>query len=332
MLLKAIHYGKGDKVMMDEIRRLLNNGMRIDATTCHFEEPDEEMGWIYHSNVRTTAAVLQAFLEVDGHHPKAELIARWLIRSRQRGRWRTTQENLYVFWALATYFKTYEKEEPDFTAVIKMNERGVLEEIFKGRSLRVVKGEVPLIGLKEGEVYPISFEARGKGRFYYGLWLSYAPKGELRPRNEGIEVTKHYETLEGKRIEDGVFELGKIIRVCLTVTTPKDRNFVVVNDPLPAGFEAVDTSLDTESTEMVEKLQEYRKENEYCWWGGFNRSELRDDEVLVFADYLFAGKHHYSYLVRPTTPGIFALPPTHAEEMYAPEVFGRTGSKEIEIR
>jgi hypothetical protein len=44
-----------------------------------------------------------------------------------------------------------------------------------------------------------------------------------------------------------------------------------------------------------------------------------------------AGMFHYRYLARATSLGTFVLPPTKAEEMYTPEVFGRTGSDVIRI-
>jgi len=39
-----------------------------------------------------------------------------------------------------------------------------------------------------------------------------------------------------------------------------------------------------------------------------------------------------TYLVRVTTPGIYCLPPTKVEEMYTPEVFGRSMEKEIVVK
>lgn len=37
-------------------------------------------------------------------------------------------------------------------------------------------------------------------------------------------------------------------------------------------------------------------------------------------------------MARATTPGRFVVPPTQAEEMYNPEVFGRTGASSFEVR
>ena len=58
---------------------------------------------------------------------------------------------------------------------------------------------------------------------------------------------------------------------------------------------------------------------------------MRDDRVLFFVEHLAAGMYHYRYLARATTFGSFVVPPTRAEEMYTPEVFGRTGADLIRI-
>ena len=60
--------------------------------------------------------------------------------------------------------------------------------------------------------------------------------------------------------------------------------------------------------------------------------ELRDDRVLFFVDQLPAGLWHDRYLARATTFGHFVVPPTRVEEMYEPEVFGRTGASEVTVR
>jgi len=47
--------------------------------------------------------------------------------------------------------------------------------------------------------------------------------------------------------------------------------------------------------------------------------------VRFYFDQLDRGKHEVTFLFRTTTPGVFPTPPTRAELMYQPEVFGRTG-------
>jgi uncharacterized protein YfaS (alpha-2-macroglobulin family) len=62
------------------------------------------------------------------------------------------------------------------------------------------------------------------------------------------------------------------------------------------------------------------------WWDHENK---RDNQTEVFANQLSGGVHEYSYVVRATTPGTFVVPPTKAEEMYAPETFGRTQTEAV---
>ena len=58
----------------------------------------------------------------------------------------------------------------------------------------------------------------------------------------------------------------------------------------------------------------------------------RDDRIQLFATRLDEGRHEFSYIVRATTAGTFRTAPAHAEEMYAPEVFGRTGTAIIDVQ
>ncbi|MCE5246285.1 hypothetical protein LLG88_05105, partial [bacterium] len=46
--------------------------------------------------------------------------------------------------------------------------------------------------------------------------------------------------------------------------------------------------------------------------------------VLAFADELPVGTHTLTVVLRATTAGTFQLPAARAEEMYTPEVFGRS--------
>jgi alpha-2-macroglobulin len=55
----------------------------------------------------------------------------------------------------------------------------------------------------------------------------------------------------------------------------------------------------------------------------FEHQNLRDDRAEAFASLLPAGVYEYTYLARATTHGTFLAAPPRAEEMYAPETFGR---------
>ncbi|HLP18178.1 MAG TPA: hypothetical protein VK470_18105, partial [Bacteroidota bacterium] len=63
----------------------------------------------------------------------------------------------------------------------------------------------------------------------------------------------------------------------------------------------------------------------------FNHTEGYDDRMLFFADFLPAGVHSYTYLVRAIHSGTYTQPSTRAECMYEPEIFGRTESGTVTI-
>jgi len=52
----------------------------------------------------------------------------------------------------------------------------------------------------------------------------------------------------------------------------------------------------------------------------------------LFATRLSEGTHEFTYIARATTAGTFRTAPARAEEMYEPEVFGRTATAIIEIK
>ena len=61
----------------------------------------------------------------------------------------------------------------------------------------------------------------------------------------------------------------------------------------------------------------------------FDHQNLRDDRVEAFSALLWEGVHTYRYVARATTPGTFVVPPPKAEEMYAPETFGRGATDRV---
>ena len=69
------------------------------------------------------------------------------------------------------------------------------------------------------------------------------------------------------------------------------------------------------------------------WYGNtwFDHENLRDDRAEAFSAYLYGGTYTYSYVARATTVGEFVAPPAKAEEIYAPEVFGRSTSDHVVI-
>ena len=146
------------------------------------------------------------------------------------------------------------------------------------------------------------------------------------PLDRGIVVERRYLS-RGKEVDSA--RVGETVDVELTIIAPHDLYYVVVEDPLPAGAEAVDTSLAT--TSLLEPEPELRRDEGGrpfgWWWRWYSRSEMRDEKVVLFAEQLPAGTYTYRYAFRATQPGTYRVIPTTAREFYFPEVFGRAGGR-----
>ena len=91
----------------------------------------------------------------------------------------------------------------------------------------------------------------------------------------------------------------------------------------------------TTATELAEQQSKADTGGDWMsWWqhGGFDHVERHDDRVTLFATRLGEGTHEFTYLVRATTMGHFVAAPAHVEEMYEPEVFGRTASAVVDVK
>jgi hypothetical protein len=328
-LLKALHFGNGTLAAQTTLLEELLNKIKVTPSNAHFEEDDESgLRWIYTSNARTSAVILQALVEIGSENPSLPAVAKWLIEKRKSGCWQSTQENFFVFYALNDFYQAYEKTKPDFKADITLAKRTILQETFKAAT-KTAKASLPLTDFKPGKELSLKIEKTGEGTLYYGARLTYAPKQKLEPRDEGFAVYKKIESLDGKPLES--IKAGTLVVVTLQVAVPKESLFIVVHDPLPAGFEAVNPSFLTESEDAQRKLEKLEESDEGDWWEGFNHIEMHDNRVLLFADSLRAGIHTHRYLVRALTFGQFTMPGTKAEEMYAPEVFGRSAEQAVRI-
>jgi uncharacterized protein YfaS (alpha-2-macroglobulin family) len=106
------------------------------------------------------------------------------------------------------------------------------------------------------------------------------------------------------------------------------RTNMALVDPLPAGLEVLNPALAASP-----RPPEDDEDRPAPWfgWTWFDHQHVRDDRVEVFSAYLQAGTYDYSYVARATTPGTFVAPPTKAEEIYAPEVFGRSGTDTVVV-
>jgi len=329
MLFKSFRLAKTGSRTRDLLFDELMNMIRVAPTDAHFEEAEDfGLAWIYSSNLRTTAFILQALIETGSDHPLIPQIVRWIVNKKNSGHWGSTQANFFVLYALNEFYRKYEKGGADFSFGLSLDSRVLLEGSFRKIGAGAAFRSTKLADFAPGTNLPLDAHKEGAGTLSYGVRMIYAPRGKLPAADQGIAVVKRLETPAGKSVS--AVRAGDLVVVTLDIVVPQESLFVVVDDPLPAGFEAVNPVFATESEEALRALDGLGGE-EVFWWEGFNHTEMRDDRILLFADSLRTGLLTHRYLVRALTPGAFRAPGTKVEEMYSPEVFGRSAEQDVTI-
>jgi uncharacterized protein YfaS (alpha-2-macroglobulin family) len=321
---------KGQRV--DDLVRRLNNAILPEGGTAHVEElTDPYLFYFWNSNVRSTAITLGSLTRHGQSEQLVKQMVRWLMKVRKAGRWGNTQENVWAMESLVDYYRKYESEVPDFTAVVKLGNESIANDAFRGRSTLAKSHDVSMMQLQPrvGVDTPVTFNRQGTGTLFYLMRLRYVPAGMLHDAlNQGFSVERKY--------SQKTFKAGDLIKVTLRIRNTKERRFVAVTDPIPAGTEPVESWFATTATDLSEaqRTNESQDNDWMAWWehGGFDHVERHDDHVNLFATRLSEGMHEFSYMVRATTAGTFVTAPTYAEEMYEPEVFGRTASEVVEVK
>ena len=105
-------------------------------------------------------------------------------------------------------------------------------------------------------------------------------------------------------------------------------------DKLPAGIEVINPDLKGIGCGGVVPNNPNTSPLSWRWYhptNWFEHQNLRDERAEAFQSLLWQGKYEFKYFARATSKGHFVVPPAKAEEMYSPEVFGRSASDHVII-
>lgn len=346
-LLQVMGGDAGSQQEADAIRRHFQNRAVETAGAANFTTSYGDDEWVMlHSNRRTDGVILDALI-ID--KPESDLIPKvvnGLLAHRTRGRWRNTQENVFILLALDRYFNTFKAQTPDFVVNIWLGDQYVGDHEFVGRTTDRRSTDVPMDFLMgdesgsdntdSGNVQNLILSKEGDGRLYYRLGLRYAPTDlNLPPEDRGFVVQRSYEAVDDpddvSQDEDGIWQIrtGARVRVRLTMVADSRRYHVALVDPLPAGLEIINAALAVSESVPSDPNDDRLR----TWWWGtwYDHQNLRDERAEAFATLLWDGVYNYSYVARATTPGEFVVPPAKAEEMYSPEVFGRSAGDRVVV-
>ncbi len=243
-----------------------------------------------------------------------------LLARRSGQRWRSTRETSWAIEALSQML-AYDTVPPKNEGlkvtiagktVLEMDSRSLSENPVA--RLHLEHGEIPRHVTDRGKPTPIRFELKGDEPVRYALtvtgiqWLDRA-----EPEGDAIRLLRSLETPQGKPFS-GPATVGDVIAVRLRLELNSRQEYLIVEEPRPAGLEFADEFLAGDAARRVV------------------HQEFRDDRLAVFFTSLPAGIHELVYYLRAETPGTSHILPGECYPMYREKIRGSTGANEIEIK
>ncbi|MGH8274287.1 MAG: alpha-2-macroglobulin family protein [Gammaproteobacteria bacterium] len=300
--------------------------------------------------LRTNCAILDALVKYGAATKGGGLVGttpqklmRWVVSARTSGgAWPNSQENVFCTTATAHYAAAYEQPIKHLAARVSAAGKTIGKAEFASQRTPAKRISAPPPTSANGKSFDVTLAPSGKGRLYYTVNLTYAlPPGALGAADAGFSIRREYRVQHG---DDWVevtpqtkLERGEVVRVDLYLDVPTERHHVVLSDPLPGAFQAVNRQL---ATAMLSAPARQPGGSvlffDYGAWpngsittGGFYHRETGFDTVRFYADNLPAGHYHLIYAAQVISPGDFIAPAPTVKEIYQPDVFGRGKSQRI---
>jgi hypothetical protein len=292
---------------------------------------DTQTWWYWWNNdVESHAWLLRAIVAKDPRDPALPGLVKWLLNNRRNGtHWRSTRDTAITLAAFGEYVQGSSEATPEMTIRVKWDGELLREIPVNGRNLFTFDNVISLRGrgLTSG-AHTLTVEREGEGAVYWNAEVAYFTLEEhVKKAGLEIKVDRTYyrlvredrtDMVPGSRnqrvaaqrvgyrripIEDGDrITSGDLLEVELNLTSKNDYDYLVFEDPKPAGCEPVEVRSGARWGELVSNM------------------ELRDEKVAFFVGWLSRGEHRIRYRLRAETPGVFHTLPTRAWAMYAPEL------------
>ncbi|MER0239854.1 alpha-2-macroglobulin family protein [Fulvimarina sp. MAC8] len=260
----------------------------------------------YGSSLRDGAAVLTLGLEsgVDGFDVSP--LVQQVNAGRLSQRYTSTQEDA---WSLLAAHALLDRQPPQLT-VAGRNVDGPFAETYEARDL--MRG----LDVANRGAQPITAEVTLRGT------PTIAPPASV----DGYEIRRNAYTLEGEPANPA--EIGQGDRLVFVVeVTPIDQGpaRLMIDDPLPAGFEIDNPSIlrggDVAALDWLE-ITDRAEHTEFHADRFLAAVDQGDNDTAV---------RRFAYIVRAVSPGEFVRPAALVQNMYDPSRRGRTDETRVSV-
>lgn len=276
----------------NEVFKTLENRITIDGRGAFL--PQRNNQWLsdyYETPVKDTALLLKAFSADKRQNPIIDKVLRWILRSRAKdGAWGSTNNTVSVIDALTDFLEWKRETESEFSLSLSLNDKKKAEFDFnKDTILNTFESFLPTSEFPINAMNIIDFLKTNRNKlantFYYDMLLKYfLPIDVIPPRDEGFAITRELYRLDDEKNSNPLAEanVGDVLKGHLTIILPKDRNFVAIEDFIPAGMEIVNLKLATEDQSLKKQEKDNPYRDDYYFEGEFEgeRGSLNNQKTI----------------------------------------------------
>ena len=274
-----------------------------------------------------TAIQSQGLRLMISKNPQSETVDKLvqsLLNLRKQGTWGSSYDNAQALTALVAYAET-EATPPNFKVTIKLGNQTLGETQFNGYQDSSYTLNIPMSELPKGK-QNLVLEPSNQGQLNYWVAYRYRLEGNQPGRLNGLRINRTIRAVKEDKVLQTIdlnspqqplkVEPAQVFDIGLEMITDHPVDQVMITDPLPAGFEAIDASFKISNLAV--------KAQESSW--AINYQTLEKDRMIAYSDRLEPGVYQLHYLVRSVTPGEYLWPGSEAKLQYTPEEFGRAAS------
>ncbi len=281
------------------------------------------------SDVRSTALLLQALVTILPGQPESEFVLNWLMEQREFDGWGTTNETAYAILGITAHLL---KNKVTVAGDVQIEwDNTLLTTLTLSPTSSGQRWTLDISKETEEKHQLRLINLTGKNLFY-SLGQANLLRADALPAS-GISITRQYLLPNGKEPTQP-FAVGDAVLVQLELLAKEPGVYVMIEDPLPGGLQAVQSGLNIASfDERQAYLDYFNNYDRFDWFGqyDYNYKQIRASAVSFFITDLHSGKLVLQYLARAVVAGDFAVAPTTLEGMYHPEFRGNGDSQTLKI-
>jgi hypothetical protein len=302
---------------LKEAEQILRSRLNFQGTSMGFSaQGGDDLWWLMISTDLNAVKTVLAVLSLPAWKEDTPRLIRGALGRQRQGRWDTTIANAWGLLSIEKFRQAFEA-----LPVTGMTEATLQRDQQNHDWAKMPSGgSVTFKWPRRSSTLSVGHVGTGRP------WLSVQSLAAIplkAPVSSGYRIKKTYSSVQQKRTD--VWTKGDVVRVKLEIEAESDMAWVVVNDPIPAGSTLLGGGLARDSALLTQD------EKARGWaWPVFQERSF--EALRTYYEYVPKGKWALEYTVRLNNEGLFHLPPTRVEALYAPEMFGEIPNKTVTVK